>query len=280
MNEKLRFLKGATVVAVVALVLVPAASSQATPPYRDASGDSASAGDITGVTVAGDKASGQLVFRITGTNLSTSSNSFTFLDIDSDANPLTGDIGEGGADYAFQVDNDSYGFFHWNGSDWAYVPLTTAVMGGGSQLMISVNAKDVGSPAVFNFAAATLDLTTKNVDRAPDIGMFNYSIAAGGPEIRSIAVKTSPAGGPKAGKPFVVTPTALELAPTGAMDVPKPDSYRCTAKLNSRTVSGRGTGACTFSIPKQKSRGKTLTVTVTVSYEGASKSFPYRFKVR
>ncbi len=51
---------------VAALLLVPAASSGT---YADPAGDSGSAGDITGVTVAGDKGSGQLVFRITGTNL-------------------------------------------------------------------------------------------------------------------------------------------------------------------------------------------------------------------
>ena len=51
---------------MAALILVPTASSGE---YTDPSGDSGTAGDITSVTVAGDKASGQLLFRITGTNV-------------------------------------------------------------------------------------------------------------------------------------------------------------------------------------------------------------------
>ena len=283
MNTRWQFLRRAAPIAAViaagALVAVPSAATKATTPYQDAAGDSASAGDITGVTVASDKASGQLVFRISGTNLSASSNAITFLDIDSDANPLTGDVLAGGADYSFGVDDTSYGFFHWNGSDWDYVQLDTPVAGGGNELMISVNAKNIGNPSVFNFSVSTVDMTSKNRDHAPDGGMFNYSIAAGGPDIQSIAVKTTPSGGPRAGKKLVVTPTALTLPPTGTLDVPTPDSYSCRATLGTRRLTGRGTGGCTFSIPKQKSRGKTLTVTITVSYEGASKSFPYRFKV-
>ncbi len=56
----------AAALAVIALVLVPAASSGE---YADASGDGTTAGDIVSVTVAGDKTSGQLLFRITGTNI-------------------------------------------------------------------------------------------------------------------------------------------------------------------------------------------------------------------
>ncbi len=33
-------------------------------------------------------------------------------------------------------------------------------------------------------------------------------------------------------------------------------------------------------VPKKKARGKTLSVTVTVVYQGATKAFPYSFKVR
>src|SRR5580765_7399233 len=74
---------------MAALVLVPSASSGS---YIDPSGDSGTAGDITAVTVVGDKGSGQLLFTITGTNIASSESNLLFLDIDSDANPLTGDL--------------------------------------------------------------------------------------------------------------------------------------------------------------------------------------------
>src|SRR5436189_5718661 len=87
-----------------ALVLVPTASSGN---YADASGDSfGGAGDITAVTVAGDKGSGQLVFRITGSNIASSQDNAIYLDIDTDANPLSGSLMDNGAEYEFYVDDN------------------------------------------------------------------------------------------------------------------------------------------------------------------------------
>jgi hypothetical protein len=82
---------------MAALVLVPSASSGN---YSDASGDAfGNAGDITAVTVAGDKGSGQVVFRITGTDLASSKSNNVYIDIDADANPLTGSQPDSGAEY-------------------------------------------------------------------------------------------------------------------------------------------------------------------------------------
>src|SRR6185312_8578690 len=93
-------------VVALALVLVPAASSGT---YGDATGDSVGgAGDVTGVTVTGDKGSGQLVFRIAGVNIASSAENVLFLDIDTDANPTTGNLLDGGAEYSFYLDNGSY----------------------------------------------------------------------------------------------------------------------------------------------------------------------------
>jgi hypothetical protein len=180
-----------------ALILVPAASSGE---YTDPSGDSGTAGDITSVTVAGDKASGQLLFRITGTNVVSSATIPLILEIDSDANPLTGDITVNGSDYEFDVDNTSYGFFHWNGSDWVATPdLSVQVSGGPSQILISVNRSELGNTSLFNFFALTFNITDRAFDGAPNQGAFNYSLDANGPQILSVAVKKTPAAGPKAG---------------------------------------------------------------------------------
>ena len=72
---------------MAALVLVPTSSAGS---YTDPAGDGGKAGDITSVTVAGDKGTGQLLFKITGTNIASSEQAPLFLDIDSDANPTTG----------------------------------------------------------------------------------------------------------------------------------------------------------------------------------------------
>jgi hypothetical protein len=261
------------------LVLVPTASAGT---YTDPAGDSATAGDVIGVAVVGDKGSGQLVFRITGTNLASSEQNVVFLTIDSDANPLTGNIADNGSDYWFVVDKGSYWFMRWNGSDWEGTSRQSVrVSGGTTQILISVNRSEVGNTSSFNFVASTLDLAAFGLDEAPDDGAFNYSFEANGPQINSVDVQTTPSAGPRAGKRFVVTPTGLKLPPDGRANgtSPVPESYSCTAKLGARQLVGTGTGRCTFAIPKKKARGKRLSVVLTVNYQGATKTVPLTFKV-
>jgi hypothetical protein len=271
-------------VVIAALVLVPSASSGN---YGDPSGDSTNgAGDITSLTVSGDKASGQVVFRIGGSNIASSQQNVLFVDIDTDANPATGDLS--GDEYSFYVDDSSFDFVHWNGSDWVPTPYSTVrVSGGTSGIMISVNRSELGNTNDFNFSATALNVAVNGTtatlgrDLAPDDGAYNYSFDANGPQIDSVDVQTTPSAGPHRGKLFVIAPTALHLPPDGRMNPTTitPESYSCTAKLGARTLTGTGTGGCTFAIPKKKARGKTLTVQLTVNYEGAVKVMPLKFKV-
>jgi hypothetical protein len=264
---------------VAVLVLVPSASSGT---YIDPSGDSGTSGDITAVTVIGDKTSGQLLFKITGTNIASSDKNPLFLDIDSDANPVTGDITDNGADYSFYVDDTSYGFAHWDGAHWVLTPdLSVRVTGGTSQILISVNRSEVGNTSMFNFSAWSVNVADKTFDNAPNDGAFNYSFDANGPDITSVDVQTKPATGPQAGKKFVIVPTGLKLPPDGrtTTEAILPESYACIAKLGTRQLAGTGTGRCTISVPKKKARGKKLTVQLTVIYQGATKVVPLTFKV-
>jgi hypothetical protein len=263
---------------VAALLLVPSASSGT---YTDPSGDSGAAGDITGIAVTGDKTSGQVVFRITGANLASSALNPLFLTIDSDANPLTGDLTDHGSDYWFGMDEDSYGFQHWTGSEWVDTPdLSVQIRGGTSELTISVNRSELGNSSTFNFYASTFFVLGSMRDVAPNEGAFNYSLDTNGPRIDSVDVQTTPAGGPKAGKRLVVKPRALKLPPDGrAVTTPVlPESYSCTAKLGARALPGQSTGRCSFAVPK-KARGKRLTVLLTVNYQGTTKTVPLMFKV-
>jgi len=262
------------------LAIAPAASAGT---YADPAGDGGAAGDITGVSVSSDKQSGQIVFRITGTNLASSTLNPLFLAIDSDANPATGDLTDHGTDYWFGIDDDSYGFQQWDGADWVDTSYSTVHINGGTQEMtISVNRSELGNTSSFNFVASTLSLLGMTRDYAPNDGAFNYAIDANGPNILSVSAQTSPSSGPKAGKRFTVLPTALQLPPDGrTTSTPLvPESYSCKAKLGTRALKGSGTGACTLVIPKAKAKGKRLTVQLTVNYEGASKVVPLTFKVR
>jgi hypothetical protein len=279
-RSRLKKRMGLIAVALTAgLILVPTASSGE---YTDPAGDSGTAGDITAVTVAGDKASGQLLFRISGTNVVSSETIPLILEIDSDANPLTGDISVNGSDYEFDVDNTSYGFFHWNGSDWVPTPdLSVQIFGGPSQIQISVNRSELGNTAVFNFFALSFNITDRAFDGAPNQGEFNYSFDANGPQIISVDIKKTPAAGPKAGKRFVIVPTGLKLPPDGQLTPPTilPESYSCTAKLGTKRLAS-GKGVCSIAIPKKKAKGKKLTVLLTVKYQGATKVVPLTFKVK
>lgn len=266
-------------VLMAALVLVPSAASGN---YTDPAGDSGGAGDITAVTVVGDKNSGQVVFRISGSNLATSQTNLLFLTIDSDANPLTGDLTDNGSDYWFGMDNSTYGFEHWDGSRWVDSPdLTVRITGGPSGIMVSVNRSELGNTVDFNFAASTLNLSDRTSDYGPNDGAYNYSLDVNGPQINSVDVKTTPSVGPRAGKRFVVAPTGLKLPPDGrAIATPVlPESYTCVAKLGAKQLTGSGTGGCSIAVPKKKARGKRLTVQLTVTYQGATKVVPLTFKV-
>jgi hypothetical protein len=274
-------------VGILALVLAPGASSGN---YADASGDNiGGAGDITSVTVAGDKGGGQLLFRISGTNIASSEQNVLFLGIDADANPLTGNLSDGGTEYSFYVDNDTFDFDRWDGSHWVDTALTTVrVSGGTSQIMISVNRSELGNTADFNFVATAFNLTIVGgvaqvgLDLAPDDGAYNYSFEANGPLINSVDVQTTPTAGPKAGKKFVIVPTALHLPADGRTTAAAlvPESYSCSATLGARKLTGSGTGGCTIAIPKKKAKGKKLVVNLTVNYQGATKVVPLTFKVR
>ena len=278
--SRLKKSRGLIVAALTAaLILVPSASSG---DYTDPSGDSTTAGDLTSVTVASDKASGQLLFRITGTNIASSETTPLILDIDSDANPLTGDITFNGMDYEFDVDNTSYSFGHWNGSDWVVTPdLSVQVSGNTSQILISVNKSELGNTSMFNFFALTFNAADRAFDLAPNQGAFNYAFETNGPQIISVDVKKTPAAGPKAGKRFVIVPTGLKLPPDGQLTPSAilPSSYSCTAKLGAKKLA-TGAGVCSMAIPKKKSKGKRLTVLLNVKYQGATKVVPLTFKVK
>jgi hypothetical protein len=252
--------------ATVALSLVPAAG--ATGKYADPGGDSGSAPDITAATVASDKG-GTIVLRVDVT-AATEGDNWIGVPIDTDLNPLTGNILLLGADYLFELDSSGFGFARWTGSSWDWdTPYSTVhVLSSPSTVTFIVNKSELGNTDAFNFWVHTGDGEAAPYDDAPDDGTFNYSLAVGGVAIQSVDVRTTPQSGPKAGKPFTVTPTGLHV-PNNSNAV-APESYTCSAKLAGKTLRGSGVGGCTFRLAKS-ARGKRLLITVTAVYQGTSK---------
>jgi hypothetical protein len=274
---------GLVLAAAVCSALVAALPAGAAGGYTDPTGDSGNAPDLVGVFVTSDDTSGLVSFRIVELDPA-AADSVTELDIDSDANPATGEASLGGADYAFQISpsTHSYGFWHWNGSDWLTTPHSTVqITAFGTGFAISVNKSELGGTPDFNFGAVTFMRSSDGGDAAPDDGLWNYSVQAHGPEIVSVLVATQPASGPKAGKLFSLTPTGLKLPPDGRTSPTAlmPDTYTCTAALGLRKLTGSGTGGCTFQISK-KARGKRIVIHLTVQYQGATKSVDFPFVVR
>ena len=274
----------AVLLAVMSVVaLTGAGSAGAVGKYPDAAGDGKGSPDLTGVSVASD-AFGQILFTISTAADPLAGEGWTVLVMDTDADPTTGALDFGGAEYLIALAEGGYDFGRWTGSDWDWsTPYTTVrVRASANSVMFSLNRSELGGTTSINFYARSGrgDAALGQMDDAPDDGSFNYTLAAGGPDIREVGVKTTPDSGPRAGRPFVVQVTSLALPVVpGSGLAPQPDSYACTAKLGARTLRGTGIGKCTFAIPKQ-AKGKKLSVSLTASYQGASKTVPFVYKVR
>lgn len=275
----------AALLAVISTIaLSGAGAAGAVGRYSDPSGDGKGSADVTGVSVASD-ANGQILLTISTASHPEEQGGAVVLFLDTDVSTASGAPGTLGADFLLGVEADGYGFGRWTGSawDWDTPHSTVRVMTNATGEMFSVNRSELGSTESFNFwvRAVRGDAASGQLDDAPDDGAFNYMLTAGGPDIREVGVKTSPASGPRAGRKFVVEPTTLLLPPTGAMLTvsPKPETYQCAAKLGAKALRGTGAGGCTFAIPK-KAKGKRLSVVLTASYQGASKTVQLAYKVR
>lgn len=265
------------------VALTGAGSAGAVGKYPDATGDGKGSPDLTGISVVSD-AFGQIVFTVSTAADPLAGDGWTAVVMDTDANPATGALGSLGAEYLIALADGGYDFGRWTGSDWDWnTPYTTVrVRSNATSVMFSLNRSELGGTTSINFWARSGrgDPGLGQMDEAPDEGSFNYTLAAGGPDIREVAVKTTPDSGPRAGRPFVVQATSLALpvVPGDGLS-PQPESYSCTAKLGAKSLRGTGVGKCTFAIPK-RAKGKKLTVSLTASYQGASKTVQFVYKVR
>jgi hypothetical protein len=273
-----------TALAVPLAALAFTTSAGAVGRYTDAAGDGKGGPDISSVAVASD-ATGQIVFTISAGGLPAEGDTTVFVGLNTDLNEATGGPNTLGADYML-VDSRSdhmYSFGRWTGSDWDWdTPSTTVtVQASDGSTLISVNRSELGNTGEFGFWVRAIqgDASAGQLDDAPDVGAWNYSLQGDGPRIDGVLVHPLPSAGPKAAKPFTLTAVRIRTPSTGGVALaPHPDSYSCRAKLAGKAFAGSGTGGCTWKIPKT-ARGKTLTVVITATYEGASKSVPFTFRV-
>lgn len=272
-----------TALSVTVAALAFSASGGAVGRYTDPTGDSSGAPDITGVSVQSD-AAGQIVFHIDIVDLPSPADVRTLLFLNTDMNVATGAPDSEGSDYYFVVDESdhTYWFGRWDGADWAEAPYSAVrVDSGRTGVTISVNRAELGNTDAFTFWARTRAgaVEADQKDTAPELGLWQYSLAAGGPAIESVLVITKPGLGPRAGKVFTVTPAGLRL-PEAARGIiaPQPDDYQCVAKLAGKQLVGTGEHGCTWKIDR-KAVGKRLAVQLTVSYQGTTSTFRLAYRV-
>ena len=268
------FLAGVACAAFFAL----APSALASGIYNDPTGDNnAGAADLKTVVLSGT-ADGNLTLAI-GTG-GMAGDQVIDVFVDADDNSATGS--KSGAEYILEQDvaTRSYGFYKWNGSDWADADAPTAKVGADAlNVTFMLNVSDLGGTRSLAFYLVSIAGTSDNplLDEAPDRGVYEFSLAANGPELRGETLSTAPLA-PKAGGTFVVTPTNVTLAYDDGQGNTAPGRYSCTARLAGKLLAGHGTGGCTVKVPV-KTRGKKLVMVVSSTYQGTTIAVPFTYTV-
>jgi len=308
---------GAAVAAAVAvLVLVFAVGvggAGASTSYPDPAGDVTGSPDITGVSVS--DVGGRITFTINGVgwdNFFTAANPLSEehgLDVllDTDHSSTTGDaytdelppLGYTGFDHELELtkmgntlaQGADLTVFQWIGTDWRRVRTTTATDTVGSDsIRLEVDAADLGSPTGFNFAVDDykLDATGSTVlatDRAPDTGVWDYSLTS--PVTTTAAAPVKPViGAPTVAGKLVAGGHVTVSFPVTRSDTGDPlTSGRmiCDPSVQGKVIEHAesftgGTAKLAFTIPKT-AKGKQLKVKVTIKLGGQSATKVATFKV-
>jgi hypothetical protein len=249
--------------------------------FSDQVGDSASATDISGISVTNDE-TGRYRIDVTFANYYAAPAELDIY-LDTDMSTNTGDPKLSGADYilADYQDDHSYAFYKWDGADWQpqdhASPVEVTVGTEHKDIEFLINKSDLADTKGFNFWLGTYRLDgNDDYDVAPagtDTWQYKFQgtvklaldgahstpAKAGGKWTLALAARRSDNGQYLGGEGTITCaassgPTKLKtlghaFVGTGGGDV---------------TVAG-----CVFSVPK-KLKHKTLRGTITVSYKGST----------
>jgi len=179
-------MKGSTwralaLVAAGALVLAGVAGAANTSSFADPAGDSGSAPDVTGVSIANDDG-GLVTVKVTLANRGTfGAGDGVGVGIDTDQNPDTGTVFYG-TEYELDLEGSSTKFYRaaTNGF-YEEAPIPASVKASFSAGVVTVTFKpsDLGVTTGFNVYAAAFDNSA--IDLSPDIRAVNYQLVSGTP---------------------------------------------------------------------------------------------------
>lgn len=298
---------GLVLAAVVAAIALPTIASGAlaaptagtataanSTTFQDSVGEDPAAPDITTIVTSNDDA-GTITFKINVPNRpQLTQDTVLVMDIDSDANPATGDPQNFGSDYILQLILGEAILFKWNGSDYAVAANQSSLAfqwtGGPT---VRINAADLNntrklsfdaivvSGVVFDQTTGAIDCSACTRDFAPGVGLYSYQVKIGKPSLVVKSLKPSPAK-PTAGKAFTLRLVAAR-SDNGA--VVQNGRATCIGRIGSAKIPAStqrvvgGATVCTWNIPGN-AKGKTFRGSVSVTFEGLKASQSYAGKIR
>ncbi len=289
----------ATLVALATLPAVAVGSasraSSSSTTYPDSIGEDPQAPDITSTTVSNDDA-GLITFRVAISNRpSLTPDMLLEIDMDTDANPATGDSRGlvAGTDFLIQLVPGAVNLYKWSGSDYPGVAAPSLVYAyDASGATIKVNAADLGNARTINFLVAIVsgattdadgnpDFTSAHLDFSPDPGhgAFTYEVKVT-VSLSATAFTTSPKP-PRAGRPFSVGLAASESDTGGPV---QQGTVRCVGRIGGRLLRPRssrvvnGVAVCMWAIPKT-AKGKRIAGSITLTSQGATLTRSFSQKI-
>ncbi|MFL5928877.1 MAG: hypothetical protein ACJ77E_18250 [Gaiellaceae bacterium] len=256
-------------VALAAATTAAPGTSDATPmTISDVTGDSATAPDLTKVTLTPGKGTVTVDITFAGT-LGSDGGLVTV--IDADRNQQTGD---NGIDYIVAADASGLAFQKWNGTDFVdftHQPTNASLTA--TDLTYMITLADIGSVTSFAFSAG--GLRGDDVDTAPDSGLATYTApAVATPSLKGIRL---PVGALVAHAGKVLRLPALTVLLSDGT-IADPDTQTCALKYKGQRIAAVA-GGCAWKIPKAYRKAR-LVLTVTVSYGGKTASKTTSVRVR
>ncbi len=276
----------------------PAAATANTETFTDSTGETAGAPDITTIVVSNTDV-GMLSFKINVPNRPTlGQDMLALLFVDSDANPATGGVDFGGAEYVIELFRGEAQLYKWDGTDFTRrfgdppsVTMTFSYQGG---VTFRISTTELGNTKKLSFftiieSGITFDPVTGDPDFTNAVGdvapgggnLYPYTVIVAKPTLQVKKTSATPRT-PAAGKQFTFRMTAAR-SDTGATlrngrvtCVGRAGKTRLKARI-ARVVNGQVT--CRWNIPA-KAKGKTFRGSAAVTFEGlkATRSLSARIR--
>jgi hypothetical protein len=236
-----------------------AADTTAPSVYTDASGDSASAPDITKVTLTPGAATVAVDIAYAGGFADDAALGFG---IDSDRSPQTG---QSGLDYLILMTKNGYIFGKWDGTGFnAFTHQPTNASLSDTDAVLTLTLADIGGVSTFDFV--TISLRGNDTDGLPENGLATYPVVVPPPTVKAV-ILPGQIFQARAGKTLRIPRLQVQLSDATIAPV---TSQTCTLAWKGKRLPALA-GGCAWLIPK-KAKGGRLTLKVTYVYGGASRA--------